>query len=128
MLLCKIRPMIAYALGFVSYLTTYIRAFTLDYSNRIYIKKIATNSLNTPHQPRQITITQKLLYSSSPKWSSYCSLASLILPFKYSFFLSPSFCLAHSLPQLHAKRFGPQTVPISPTKERPIDLSPLRSI
>ena len=94
----------------------------------IHKKKIATNSLNTPHQPRQITITQKLLYSSSPKWSSYCSLASLILPFKYSFFLSPSFCLAHSLPQLHAKRFGPQTVPISPTKERPIDLSPLRSI
>jgi hypothetical protein len=49
------------------------RAFTLASSNRIYTKIIATNPLNTPHQPRQTAIREKFFYSSSPKRSSHCS-------------------------------------------------------
>ena len=102
-----------------------LKAFTLESSNRIYTKIIATNPLNTSYQSCQTAIGEKFFYSSSFKWLSYCSLANLILPFKYSFFSLLHFVWHTSLPQLRAKQFGPQTVPISPTRGRPADLPPL---
>ena len=64
----------------------WLKAFTLESSNRIYIKIIDTNPPNTPYQSCQTAVREKFFYSSSFKWSSHCSSANLILPFKYSFF------------------------------------------